>query len=322
MGRARTNKRGSLNHQISERMKELNCIGESRYLAKQEAREELGYKNNRTVGIHSYKTYEAYQSTCKQFTLWAKETEQGLRNIEDVKEQHIKDFVRDRYEEGYSAHTYSKDLAALNKVFNTHITKAECGVANRSYKDITNNREMKEHHNHINYNNYQKEITMEKATGMRRSNVEKVTPNTFNYNSEGLPTQIRLCDERKLGGSDWSEKGGRDRVVDIPEQYQVPMKEIIDYHREQGKMENTPLFEHIPSRLGTHRFRQEFAETTYNNYLEKHGEGTMQLRDALESSNSTNTTYRGYDVGALKYTTEQLGHNRLDVVVYNYLNAR
>ena len=100
------------------------------------------------------------------------------------------------------------------------------------------------------------------------------------------------------------------------------MKEIIDYHREQGKMENTPLFEHIPSRLGTHRFRQEFAETTYNNYLEKHGEGTMQLRDALESSNSTNTTYRGYDVGALKYTTEQLGHNRLDVVVYNYLNAR
>ena len=307
MSRARREKKGSLNHQINQRMQSLNCIGESRYIAKQEAKENLGYENNRTVGIHSYKTYEAYQSTCKQFTMWAKETNQGLRNIEDVKEQHIKDFVRDRYEEGYSAHTYSKDLAALNKIFNTHITKAECGVANRSYKDITNNREMKEHHNHINYNNYSNEITMVQATGMRRSNVEKVTPNTFNYNSEGLPTQIRLCDERKYGGSDWSEKGGRDRVVDIPEQYQERVRDIIQEHRDNGYADNKPLFEHIPDRLGTHRFRQEFAETVYKNYIEEHG----------ESSN-----YRGYDRDAVAYTSQQLGHNRLDVVIYNYLGAR
>ena len=322
IGRARTNKRGSLNHQINQRMQSMKCMGESRHIARQEAKENLGYENNRTVGIHSYKTYEAYQSTSKQFTLWAKETGQGLRNIEDVKEQHIKDFIKDRYEEGYSAHTYSKDLAALNKIFNTHITKADCDVANRSYKDITNNREMKEHHNHINYNNYSSEIAVVQATGMRRSNVEKVTPNTFNYKEDGTPYQIRLCDERSQGGSDWSEKGGRDRIVDIPEQYQERIKEIIDYHKEQGKLENTPLFEHIPSRLGTHRFRQEFAETTYNNYINQHGEGTMKVSDVLENSHSQSTTYRGYDVGALKHTTEQLGHNRLDVVVYNYLNAR
>lgn len=307
MARARTNKRGSLNHQINKRMQEMNCIGQSRHIARQEAKETLGYENNRTVGIHSYKTFDTYKSTCKQFVMWAKDTEQGLRNIEDIKEEHIKNFIKDRYEEGYSAHTYSKDLAALNKVFNTHVTKSDCDVANRSYKDITNNREMKEHHNHINYNNYSNPIAIVQATGMRRSNVEKVTPNTFNYKEDGTPYQIRLCDERSQGGSDWSEKGGRDRVVDIPEQYQEQIRDIIQEHRENGGADNKPLFEHIPDRLGTHRFRQEFAQTVYNNYLEQNG----------ESSN-----YRGYDKNAVEYTSKQLGHNRLDVVIYNYLNAR
>lgn len=307
MGRARTNKRGSLNHQIHQRMQEMNCIGQSRYLAKEEAKTELGYNNGRTVGIHSYNTYETYKNTCKQFTMWVKDNDVNVRNIEDVKEEHIRDFIKDRYEEGYSAHTYSKDLAGLNKVFNTHLTKDDCGVANRSYHDITNNREMKEHHNHINYNNYQNEIDMVRATGMRRSNMERVTPNTFNYKEDGTPYQIRLCDERKLGGSDWSEKGGRDRIVDIPEQMQDRIREIIEEHRESGYEDNKPLFEHVPSRLGTHRFRQEYAETMYNNYLEKHGESE---------------DYRGYDKEALRYASEQLGHNRLDIVKYNYLSAR
>ncbi|MBQ8997212.1 MAG: site-specific integrase [Clostridium sp.] len=323
MARARTNKRVSFNHQVHQRMEQLKCFGESRHQAKQEYEQMIGTKNanNRTVGIHSYNTYDAYKSSLKSFSSWAKDENIKFKKLDDVKEEHIKDFIKDRYEEGYSAHTYSKDLAALNKVFNTHVTKEQCGVANRSYLNISNNREMKEHHNKINYNNYSNPIAVVQATGMRRSNVEKVTPNTFNYNENGLPTQIRLCDERKYGGDNWSEKGGRDRVVDIPEEHQERIKEIIDEHRMNGYDDNKPLFEHIPSRLGTHRFRQEFAETSYNNYIEKHGEGTLRVCDVIEKSDSESTTYRGYDVGALKYATEQLGHNRLDVIVYNYLRV-
>ena len=323
MARARTNKRGSFNHQINQRMKEMSCIGESRHQAIQDYRNSVGYSNtnNRTVGIHSYGTFEAYKSSLKSFSMWAKDEGIKFKKLDDVKENHIKDFIKDRYEEGYSAHTYSKDLAALNKVFNTHVTKSDCGVANRSYLNISNNREMKEHHNKINYNNYSSEIAVVQATGMRRSNVEKVSPSSFNYNENGLPTQIRLCNETKTGGANMAEKGGRDRVVDIPEQYQQQIKDIIQEHRDNGNADDKPLFEHIPSRLGTHRFRQEFAETSYNNYIEKYGEGTMKVSDVLENSHSESTTYRGYDVGALKYATEQLGHNRLDVIVYNYLRV-
>ena len=306
MSKAR-NKRGSLNHQINARMKEMNCIGESRHQAKQEARENLGYKHNKTVGIHSYKSFDTYKSSCKQFVKWIKETDQSIKNIEDVKAEHIREYIKDRAESGKSAYTYSKDLAALNKVFGTEVTKKECGVANRSYKDITNNRQLKEHHNHINYKNYQREIDMVRATGMRRESLTRITPNAFNYKADGTPYQVRLKDERAEGGSNLAEKGARERIVDMPYQLQDRVREIVEEHRENGNLDNKPIFDHVPSRLGTHRFRQEFAETTYKNYLEEHGESTV---------------YRGYDKEAIQHTTQQLGHNRMDIVIYNYLSAR
>ena len=113
-------------------MKEMNCIGESRHQAKKEARENLGYEHNKTVGIHSYKSFDTYKSSCKQFVKWAKENDKGIRNIEDVKEEHVKDYIKHRADTGKSAYTYSKDLAALNKVFGTSVTKQDCGVATRS----------------------------------------------------------------------------------------------------------------------------------------------------------------------------------------------
>ena len=322
--RARTNKRGSLNHQINQRMKNLERFGESRYEAKKDYNANI--ENNRegkTLGIHSYKTFDTYKSTCKQFTKWAKENDKGIRNIEDVKEEHIKEFIKDRAEAGYSAYTYSKDLAGLNKVFGTDLTKKDCQVANRSFRDISNNREMKEHHNHINYNNYANEIKVLQATGMRRESLEKVSASSFNYDSNGYPTSIRLKDERAYGGVNMKEKNGRPRDADIPYSMRAELKEIIENKLEENGGDRTKeFFEDVPTRLGTHRFRQEYAETMYKEYIERNGYNTMTLEQTGKSQyeGNKNTEFRGYDVGALKYATENLGHNRLDVVIYNYLN--
>ncbi|MBQ8999825.1 MAG: hypothetical protein IJ086_14210, partial [Clostridium sp.] len=65
--------------------------------------------------------------------------------------------------------------------------------------------------------------------------------------------------------------------------------------------------DHIPDRLGCHRFRAEYAETMYNQYLQEHG---------------TSEQWRGYDREAMLYTSRNLGHNREDVVKYNYLRAK
>ena len=51
----------------------------------------------------------------------------------------------------------------------------------------------------------------------------------------------------------------------------------------------------------------------YKQYVEEHGAGTMVNKD------SGKTEFRGYDYAGLKYVTENLGHNRVDVAYYNYL---
>ena len=228
-----------MGHQINARMKEMNCIGESRHQAKKEARENLGYEHNKTVGIHSYKTFDTYKSSCKQFTSYLKENYKDVRNIEDIKESHVKDYIKHREESGCSPYTYSKDLAALNKVFGTSVSKQDCNVANRSYKDISNNRELKEHHSHINYSNYKSEITILKATGMRRESLDKVNPDDFKYNLEGYPVAVKLV-----------EKGGKYREAEILKDYRQDVKSVLEERLQcNGYDREKPIFEHIPSRL-------------------------------------------------------------------------
>lgn len=307
-------------------MIELDKTGESRYEAKQDYRANIDSdcKTGKSLGIHSYATFQTYKSSCKQFSNWIKENDKTVKNIEDIKEEHIKDYIKYREELGCSSYTYSKDLAALNKVFNCDVTKNDCNVANRSYTEISNNRAFKEHHNHINYDNYRAEITVLRGTGMRRESLEKVSFSSFNYDSNGYPTSIRLQDERRIGAQNLSEKGGRGRVAEIPSNMREELREVLDAKLEEYQGDTTrPLFDHVPTRLGTHRFRQEYAQNIYKSYIEENGYNTKTLEDIDKDKyeDNKNTTFRGYDVAALEKATKCLGHNRLDVVVYNYLKA-
>lgn len=294
MSKARK-ERGSLNYQLHQRMEQMKCLGESRHQAKAEYKQMVGHNktHNKTVGMHSHKTYDAYKSSCKVFTNFLKEQCQEVKNINDIDDAHVKKFIEYRAEQGYSAHTYSKDLAALNKIFNTDIKKADCDVANRSYKTIENNREYKEHHDKINFNNYKSEIIMVQATGMRRSSMTEITKDSFKYDSHGTPTHVHL-----------TEKGGRERDAEIREEYREHVREIVE-SAGSGR-----VFEHIPNRLPTHRFRQEYATKLYEEKIKK-----------LENTEDREQ-FRGYDREVLREVSENLGHNREDVVVYHYLYVK
>lgn len=77
-------------------------------------------------------------------------------------------------------------------------------MSNRSYHDITNNRELKEHHNHINYDN------------------------------EGYPVSIRLQDERAYGGINVKEKNERPREAEIPYSMSEELREVIENRLEEN----------------------------------------------------------------------------------------
>ena len=81
--------------------------------------------------------------------------------------------------------------------------------------------------------------------------------------------------------------------------YQEDIKRIL-----LGKELDKPLFTKYTKKIDNHAFRREYSKTRYKEIL---GE--------REDKND----YKGYDKNALKILTKDLGHNRLDVVVYNYL---
>ena len=149
---------------------------------------------------------------------------------------------------------------------------------------------------------------------MRRESLDKVNVDNFRYDSKGYPVAVKLV-----------EKGGKYREAEIIRDYREDVKSVLTERLERNNYDREkPIFEHIPSRLGTHRFRQEYAKEVYDNYMKEHGTGTMKLADTNEKAyeSDNRTELRGYDVAALKHTTQNLGHNRLDVVIYNYLGAK
>ena len=130
---------------------------------------------------------------------------------------------------------------------------------------------------------------MIKASGMRRHELLKAKASDFNYDREGNVVSVNI-----------KGKGGKERVSSILSQYRDRVRARVE-----ARSDNDKLFDKLPSRLGTHRFRQDYARNMYDEVL-KNGSGNGQI-------------FRGYDAGAIAIVSRELGHNRLDVVVYNYL---
>lgn len=291
MAKPKKEKRGSLSYQINQRMKSMLCVGESRHDAKADYKKNIdGNTQNKTVGIHSYQTFENYKNVCKGFTTWVKSNDSSVKNIEDITTEHIENYIKHRADEGYSASTYSQDLAGLNKVFGTSVTKKDCNVDNRSCKKYTNNRELKEHHNHINLDNYKDECDLIKGCGMRRSSLEgKLKPSDFVRNEQGVCTGVKL-----------KEKGGKTRVADIRASYQERVTNIVNSFKNSDKA----MYNKIPNRLPTHRLRQDYARGLYSDYVQEHG-------DCGEK-------YKDLDSDAVTYVSKNLGHSRQEVIK-NYI---
>jgi site-specific recombinase XerC len=162
-------KRGSLVYQINQRFFELERFGQSKHKAKEIYRKEHPGKTPRVDGIYSYKTMTAYRQTLKEFTPFIKN--KGIKNIEDVTKEHIKEYLQSRQERGLSPYTLSKDLAAFNKFFNFELTKKALGLNSRSYKDITQSRAPTKEGQKYNPQNWQRQIAIVRNFGVRRESV-------------------------------------------------------------------------------------------------------------------------------------------------------
>lgn len=278
-----------IDYQMHCRMEKMKCIGESRDIAKKEYKEMMGKNpSNRTMGIHSFLSYDAIKQTSIEFIRHLKIEYKSIKDISQIKKDHVEEYLKFRQNDGKAAATISKDMAALNKLFNLTITKKDCGIKNRSYKDITRSRGPKAHDTKYNPKNYKDQITLAKACGYRRESVLVVTPERVIW-KDGLPYKIQLI-----------EKGGKERDATILRGDREKIKEILI-----GKEKEKPLFTKYTTKIDNHAFRREYARNRYKELVKEQG--------------AENKDYRGFDSKLLIKVSNDLGHNRLNVTIYNYL---
>lgn len=298
----------SLNHQFFERMEKLNCINQSRHLAKQEYKQycyehNLSYNPSKTLGIHSFNTYEAYKQTSKEFCSWLKKEYPSIRKINSISKDICVDYLKMR-QERCSAYTVSKDMAALNKLLGHDIRKSEAGLHQRSYKNITRSRVDRVHDSKIDLNKYESQIIVAKAFGIRR---ESMSAGQYALKDVSIYQK-----DNKLYCS-VIEKNGRYRNAPCLASYEPVLKDKFNITqrdhltREQFKelysSSNNKMFAEYDKKIDNHSFRSEYATNLYNE---------------LANPNATEL-YRNYDKVALAQVSQALGHNRLSVVVEHYL---
>lgn len=287
-------KKQSLNHQMHHRMEKMKCIGESKHQAKQEYRkycEENNVKWNptKTFGIHSYSTYENYKQVSIQFIRYIRENHSDIKYIESISRKHAEEYLLQRQDQELSPYTISRDLSALNKLFNFKVQKTDIGLKPRSYKDVTRSRIDRPHDKKYNPENYKEQILFARATGSRRESILQVKPSDINYSSKGVPVSVHL-----------KEKGGRERDATILKEYRNDIKEIANQ-----KQSDQPMFEKYTDQIDNHAFRREYASARYN--------------EIASEKNEVREDYRGLDKEILLQVSQDLGHNRADVSVYSYI---
>ncbi|MDD4200670.1 MAG: site-specific integrase [Eubacteriales bacterium] len=284
----------SLNYQMHERMEKLKCLGESRVIAKEEQKiysqaNEIKWNAARTVGIHSYKTYQAYKQTSKEFIHRLRARYPKIKDINSIEPGHVRQYLQDREHEENSAFTISKDMSALNKLFNFRLSKDEAGFKTRSYKNITRSRTIKNHDQKYNPENYSEQILFAKATGCRRQKILWVRPIDFIYDDNNQAIAVNFN----------RDKGGRSRVTTILKAYRAAITEMLN-----KKTVDKPLFERYTTMIDNHSFRSEYAMARY--------------RELVDEKRYDDKDYRGYDRECVQKVSKDLGHNRLSVVVEHY----
>lgn len=286
--------------QLNEKLNSKLKIGTSRHEAKQvykathDSKSE-GYNNLKSDYVHSIKTADNYREVINAFGRWLKNNEPSIwhsKDLSTVTKEVAYKYMQEREQEGKSPSTISKDLAGLNKVLELNLNKKEGCLAKRSYKDITRSR----HHTNEKISDKLKlknhdQIILSKSTGIRRESMLKIKPEDFKEKNGRLVLNV-------------IEKGGRERYIHVLKAYEKEVREIIDRSTTQA------LFTYYSRKFDNHSFRADYAEERYAEIIaERKSKGL-----------STSVDYRQkYNSLALKELTKDLGHNRINVCVENYL---
>jgi integrase len=281
-------KRPSLKKQVIDVFKSLERYGESKFEAKEiavaitKAAGTPGWNPARLSGVYSLSTMEGYMDICVRFSGWVK-AQHGSRYLEEAK-QFVPEYIQSAIDKNYSAWTIANYRSALRKLYQDPFLADSVQIPIRHTDDIKRSRGPKAMDAKFSVERNRDLIDFSCAFGLRRHELR----------------ELRAGDIYRGGDRLWLHvergKGGRKREVPVLVAYQERVLEII-----HSKEPQDFLFPRIPVRADIHGYRREYANALYQ-------------QNAGKPYNP-----RDKDKIALQMVSWALGHNRLDVVIRNYL---
>ena len=262
------------------------AYGESRYAAKLD-----GSDRDK---IFSYNTMAKYKQIARDFSKFVDAREPGLRRKKDAI-KHIDPYLRSLQDAGASAWTQQTTRSGLTKIFGQdHSTIV---LDQKERRNIIRSRLDTEYARHFSVSKNTDLINFCQNTGLRRSELEKLRPDQLHFRSDG---QAYLT----IKG-----KGGKVREAIILNNDPATL----------AKIQNTPTGELVWGRVhgaaNIHGYRGEYATKLYNQLARPIKE--LKQRDIY--SCRKDLAGARYDKAAMRIVSNNLGHNRIDVIAANYL---
>jgi hypothetical protein len=306
---------GGLQNRLSKQAK----FGQSKHEAKQAAKDAylkehgnlIGYNPAKVDGIFSLGTMKTYRAAMEPFAQWC--GQHGIKNANQITEGHATAYLQEREHAGLSAWTVSRDLSAINKALGYDLSKRELGLSERRKADITRSRKATENDNRK-FNKCKDQITVAKASGLRRASITRITPNDCVRNQNGQVVGIRVV-----------EKGGKERVAPVLNDYKDKVTAIVDRATEA----TAPIFNTYDSHIDNHHFRAEYCSNLLKQLESEEAEGKpwfggdLRKGDYIHLSSrdaKCGDTYHGHPTQVVAAVSGAMGHNRLEIIFshYNY----
>ena len=84
------------------------------------------------------------------------------------------------------------------------------------------------------------------------------------------------------------------------------------------------IFKKFTTKINAHALRREYASNLYNELEQGQHKDYKKygLEKAWRKGVKTEGDFRGYNAENLAVVSQSLGHNRLDVVIYNYCGVK
>lgn len=275
-----------IHRKIQDTIQSKSAIGESRHQGKID-----GVADQK---IYSINTLQQYLRVGDYFADYVVNENPHVRRLDQC-EKYIDGFLQKAKDAGMSAWTQQSYRSALTKLFGEDKSTIELDSKRR--EDIQRSRFDTESSRHFSEEKNAELVNFCRHTGLRRTELENLKPEQLHQDEKGnYYLEVK-------------GKGGKVREAYILDND----KAVVD------RIEATPagekVWSHVHSKCNVHGYRADYAKAMYEELArpleELSKEEIYHCRGDMYGTN--------FDKEAMKEVSENLGHNRIDVIASNYL---